>query len=480
MPQFIDLIGDSPPPGQLQQPGQSNTAARCPANETGSNPALGGGTEVRICNPCVPDPNNEPPPQQGRQQNPGNARHLPTLASPGFNPMVDDDVFRSSSLDHPNRHTPRHSWTGSRPDQNSPRPAFHYYGPSHHTTGLRPPNDPTLLPPFQNLRFDDDTAGAVRGRNATRARNPGNFRAAGSQGGSYPIARNSGNPADSRSSRSVDLGAPLRFPRFIPTNSTDEGEATASYVPPGITYAGHGRYEQAAFNTSVVPPPNIPAVYDPQASSSSAPTRGSYHGPPRNPGPGPAPGNAYPQRHYRSMLDVDNATPAPPAPPPPHHPRPDLREEDYCPICQAILPPPRPDGDEGAREAHIENCIQISFYGSHRSTPTTTSSQQQQPTPSSAPDTQAPASTPSPAGGSPIRPRRGTVGRMVAFLATEKDCAGEGGEGVAECIICFEDIEVGAEMARLECLCKFHKACVRKWWDTKGQGACPVHQDNGF
>jgi hypothetical protein len=54
---------------------------------------------------------------------------------------------------------------------------------------------------------------------------------------------------------------------------------------------------------------------------------------------------------------------------------------------------------------------------------------------------------------------------MVTFLATEKDCVGEGGEGIAECIICFEDIEVGVEMARLECLCKFHKVCLhtQRW-----------------
>jgi hypothetical protein len=255
MPQFIDLIGDSPLPGQLQQPGQSNTAARRPANETGSNPALGGGTEVRICNPCVPDPNNEPPPQQGRQQNPGNARHLRTLASPGFNPLVDDDVFRSGSLDHPNRHAPRHSWTGSRPDQNPPQPAFHYYGPSHNTTGFRPPNDPTLLPPFQNLRFDDDTAGAIRGRNATRARNPGDPRAAGGQGGSYPVAHDSGNPADSRSSRSVDLGTPLRFPRFIPTDSTGEGEATASV-------SAHFNFFFYPYFMPLSPPQLAPSILD--------------------------------------------------------------------------------------------------------------------------------------------------------------------------------------------------------------------------
>ncbi|KAL5423912.1 hypothetical protein PMIN04_003581 [Paraphaeosphaeria minitans] len=30
------------------------------------NPALGGGDEVRVCNPCVPDPNYSPPPQHGQ------------------------------------------------------------------------------------------------------------------------------------------------------------------------------------------------------------------------------------------------------------------------------------------------------------------------------------------------------------------------------------------------------------------------------
>ncbi|KAI9773172.1 MAG: hypothetical protein M1840_008293 [Geoglossum simile] len=470
-PQIIDLTGDSPPRDQSQQLGRQNAAAHRPANEAGSNPALGGGAEVRICNPCVPDPNNEPPPQQGRQQNPGNARHLQILTSPSINPLGDNDAFRSSSLDHPSRHAPRHSWTGVRPDQNPPRSASHYYGPTHHT-----PNNLAPLPPFQNLRFDDGAAGTARARSTTRSRNGDPGLAAG-QGNPHSVARDLANPTGDSSSASMDLRAPLRLPRFIPTNSTDEGDVTANYVPPGITYSGDGRYEQATLNPPLAHPSNVAAVYNPQASSSSAPTRGLYRGQPRNPRLGPAPGNAYPQRQHRSMLDVDGASSVPPPPPPP--PRSSLREEDYCPICQAILPPARPDGNEGAREAHIENCIQISFYGSHPSVPTT-NVQQQQPIPRGAPHTQAPTSNPLSAGGSGFRPRRGTVGRMVTFLATEKDCVGEDGEGVAECVICFEDIEVGAEMARLECLCKFHKVCVQKWWDTKGRGACPVHQDNGF
>lgn len=93
-------------------------------------------------------------------------------------------------------------------------------------------------------------------------------------------------------------------------------------------------------------------------------------------------------------------------------------------------------------------------------------------------------------------PRRRTTG-MVVYHASEKDCIGEGGDGLQECVICFEEFAVGDEMGRLECLCKFHKvseartlpgllsthllihdlqACIRRWWDTKGVGACPVHQ----
>lgn len=52
--------------------------------------------------------------------------------------------------------------------------------------------------------------------------------------------------------------------------------------------------------------------------------------------------------------------------------------------------------------------------------------------------------------------QRRRVAGMVIYSATEKDCVGEGGEPV-ECVICFEDFEQGVGMARLECLCKFHK-----------------------
>lgn len=64
--------------------------------------------------------------------------------------------------------------------------------------------------------------------------------------------------------------------------------------------------------------------------------------------------------------------------------------------------------------------------------------------------------------------------RMISFLATRLDTTGDDNE----CIICMEDFEEGVEMARLECLCKYHKKCIDGWF-YKHPGRCPVHgQDN--
>ena len=46
---------------------------------------------------------------------------------------------------------------------------------------------------------------------------------------------------------------------------------------------------------------------------------------------------------------------------------------------------------------------------------------------------------------------------MFVYHASEKDCVGQDGEGMQECVICFEEFAVGDEMGRLVCLCKFHR-----------------------
>ncbi|TPX75968.1 hypothetical protein CcCBS67573_g02756 [Chytriomyces confervae] len=42
-----------------------------------------------------------------------------------------------------------------------------------------------------------------------------------------------------------------------------------------------------------------------------------------------------------------------------------------------------------------------------------------------------------------------------------------------ECVICFNDMEIGERVARLNCLCLYHETCIKSWFKKKG--ACPVH-----
>lgn len=71
---------------------------------------------------------------------------------------------------------------------------------------------------------------------------------------------------------------------------------------------------------------------------------------------------------------------------------------------------------------------------------------------------------------------------MLEYKASEKDCVDHRGEE-QECVICFEEFEVGDDMGRLECLCKFHKRCILGWWRAKesadhgnlATGGCPTH-----
>ncbi|EED19071.1 E3 ubiquitin-protein ligase PIB1, putative [Talaromyces stipitatus ATCC 10500] len=138
-------------------------------------------------------------------------------------------------------------------------------------------------------------------------------------------------------------------------------------------------------------------------------------------------------RRVQSMAEPDRFR----ASRPPH--RAQIDERDICPICSTQLPPRGSDGNENEREAHIRDCI-------------------------------ARSSGSSPGAGSP-QPQH--LLRMLSFTATEKDCLSEDGTP-QECSICMEEYEVGDKLARLECLCKFHKSCIVGWFERKKE--CPVHK----
>jgi hypothetical protein len=142
-------------------------------------------------------------------------------------------------------------------------------------------------------------------------------------------------------------------------------------------------------------------------------------------------------------------------------PRPPVAEEDACPVCHRELPPRSLSNFESLREAHINSCIAShSRYGGPATAATAN------PTGAGAAgDSDDPDMLPS------APPRR--TG-MFPYTATEKDCVDS-----AECSICLEEFEEGVAMARLECLCRFHRLCINAWWE-RHPGRCPMHQHDGF
>ncbi|KAJ5797189.1 uncharacterized protein N7518_005729 [Penicillium psychrosexuale] len=127
---------------------------------------------------------------------------------------------------------------------------------------------------------------------------------------------------------------------------------------------------------------------------------------------------------------------------------PALNEDDFCPVCRRQYLPLSPEQPLEARQAHTRACIE--GYLRPTAPPRTSSLQHDHPLPHPPP-----------------------VARMLPFVATEKDCLGDDGQA-AECTICMEDYEVGQTLARLECLCKFHKHCIVDWFERKME--CPVHK----
>ncbi|KAI4151023.1 MAG: hypothetical protein LQ341_000995 [Variospora aurantia] len=329
--------------------------------------ALGGGQEVRLCNPCVPDPNPLP--------------HLPF------------EVPSRSGI----QSFPRPNFDASRSPSNNSLQGVPGRSSSIRT-GFNPPG-----------RRHFDVSNVL----------PDNSSGAGSTDHQY--ARQSG---------------PLRhFDRLPPNYPLAYGS-----VP---DHSVHDRYLD-----SIQPPSHQRHRHHASTSTIATP-------------------------RYRSLSDLN--APLPPRPLPPR-PQPQLREEDECPICHQALPPKGADGSEAAREGHIAECIEQHF--------STSTPRSNRPHPSVATDAAVTASAAGArqsqaAGGSGISDgsgRRGSEGAgssndnafqrigsqrrrvagMVTYSASEKDCMGEGGES-AECVICFEEFEQGAEMGRLECLCKFHK-----------------------
>ncbi|KAI0175995.1 FYVE-domain-containing protein [Hypoxylon sp. FL1284] len=124
--------------------------------------------------------------------------------------------------------------------------------------------------------------------------------------------------------------------------------------------------------------------------------------------------------------------------------QPPIPEEDECPVCHRELPSRSLDNFEALRESHITSCIEShSAYGPGQDAPGRSGSRE---------------------------PRAPRLSGIFPYKATEKDCVDS-----AECTICLEEFEVGVKMARLECLCRFHRSCISEWF-VSHPGRCPMHQ----
>lgn len=49
-------------------------------------------------------------------------------------------------------------------------------------------------------------------------------------------------------------------------------------------------------------------------------------------------------------------------------------------------------------------------------------------------------------------------------------------ESKDECVICLEEMETGQTIARLPCLCVYHKSCIDRWFQFNR--SCPEHPDS--
>ncbi|RKF76623.1 putative fyve zinc finger protein [Golovinomyces cichoracearum] len=160
-----------------------------------------------------------------------------------------------------------------------------------------------------------------------------------------------------------------------------------------------------------------------------------------------------------------------------------ISEEDECWVCHQDLPSKDNDNYEVLRAAHVNSCINLAIRmasglsingDSAHILESRNELQNRIPNASSNSENQVfiASSHHSGYGANKNIKRRKRTG-VFSYKATEKDCIDD-----AECIICLEEYEVGIEMGRLECFCRFHLKCIREWFE-KIPGLCPVHQ-SGF
>ena len=398
------------------------------------NSVLGGGEKVRLCNPCVPDPQPEMPA----------LLRDPSQSTSSFTAGQRRELFGPEPTGH----------RLSAPPALIEFPRLHY-----------PPNSRPTRPTESEQQL------------YARLQHPGTR---------VPLDMYE-EDEDSESSPEAYMSAPrhhvlVSTPLARTLHQTDYVQGSSQSRYPHSMTPMHSRYHSLDSRQASLPP--VPQFDSRPRISSMLDSTRNYYGmpPPSFPSGLPAPPSV-PQR---------SASTTAPRPAPRR-----IREEDMCPICLLELPPKGPDGDESDREHHITECIEqhdTSTPRQHQAPPT---SQLQPNISTSLPaeprsrtqtfgasgptlplaSSHATSSSTPPAPG-PARPH---VPGMIRFAATEKDCTpqtnadGRLDESSVECSICFGEYRLADRLVRLECWCKFHEECIVEWVVGRG-GGCPLHK----
>ncbi|KAK3497020.1 uncharacterized protein B0T23DRAFT_437769 [Neurospora hispaniola] len=319
---------------------------------------LGGGERVRLCNPCVPDPNTAPPQTQAQGSSHSRSHGNVAGGSQGGG-------GEAASTDYSNR------WSS-------------YFGPSPSSDGQFRNRSVTLQPTVTTLPSGSNNIFISTAPMESRI-----------MSGTPPVYYQSGSSSHSHPYRG--LTSQQRYRSLL-----DIGER------PGPS-AGPSSSSSPDVNRRLPPTPR-------------SHSRHHHH------------------HHHHQQQHI-------------------IPEEDECPVCHRELPSRNLPNFETLRESHINQCIAThsAYNGSVRPAVT---------------DENGEGSSGANTSSLPPAPPRRTG--MFPYTATEKDCVDS-----AECTICLEEFEPGVAMARLECLCRFHRACISAWWE-RHPGRCPMHQHDGF
>ena len=273
------------------------------------------------------------------------------------------------------------------------------------------------------------------------------------------------------------LGSLMYTPSMAPRHAASASASASASLPSHMHSHRHTGYLPSYSSTrrsttsghGHTPPPRTMFAFGPQNTSQHQRRRG--------PSPSHSQSHSHSYSHSAQTL-------------PPYH----VNEADLCPVCRRELPPGDPSDDDAERAAHVVACItQIDARRSSRSLSHADTGASARPSyspphassssrggfvrgavpvrTSSQPTThhRSQSSSSSVAADPPAR-----AAPLLTWTAGEKDCV-DGGGGAAECVICLEEFEPGQELGRMECFCKFHRACVEGWWRAKGERRCPTH-----